>query len=74
MTASQLVNYLNAIEIGELEGIRSKLAEARKACEEIEQAELARMLTEADSALQKADVKTFRKLLETVVAQLGHLK
>ena len=69
-----MVNYLNAIEIGEMEGIRSKLAEARKACEGIEQAELARTLTEADNALQKADVKTFRKRLETVVAQLGHVK
>jgi len=74
MNAAQLIAFLNAIEIGELESIRSKLEAARGACVELEQQELAQKLTEAVSALTQADMTTYRKRLKTVVAQLGHLK
>ena len=35
---------------------------------------LAVMLEEADAALGSADMKVFRKRLETVIARLGHLR
>ena len=73
MNASQLVNFLNAIGIGDMDGIRAKLDEARGSCEAIGEADLAKKLTEAGEALGKADAKTFRKRIETVVAELGHI-
>jgi hypothetical protein len=74
MDSAKLIAYINAIRIGDLDGIRAKLDEARKACVELEQADLADKLTEASSALSQLDMKTYRKRLETVIARLGHLK
>ena len=74
MNSVRLIAYLNAIRIGDLDGIRAKLDEARKACMDLEQAELAEKLTEASSALSQLDMRTYRKRLETVIARLGHLK
>jgi hypothetical protein len=74
MNATQLVAYLNAIRVGEMDGIQLKLEEARKACHDIGQEGLADKLVEAEHALQQADVQTFRKRMETVIARLGHAK
>ena len=74
MNAAQLIAYLNAIEVGEMTGIRTKLAHARDVCLELQQAELADKLAEAGDALHHADLKTYRKRVETVIARLGHLK
>ena len=70
----QLIAFLNAIHVGTLEGIRTKLGQARQACLELGQPELADRLAEAEAALGAADMKTYRKRIETVVARLGHLK
>ena len=74
ITPAQLVAYINAIRVGEMDGIRSKLEEARRGCLELEQAELAATLSEAEAALDQADMKIYRKRMETVIARLGHLK
>ena len=74
MDSARLIAYLNAIRIGDLDGIRAKLDTARKACIDLEQADLADKLGEASSALSQMDMKTYRKRLETVIARLGHLK
>jgi len=74
MSGARLIAYLNAIRIGDLDSIRTKLDEARRACMDLEQADLADKLTEASSALGRLDMKTYRKRLETVIARLGHLK
>lgn len=74
MTAAQLVAYINAIQVGDLDAIRGKLDEARRACAELSQAELVDTLVEAEAALDEADLKTYRKRMQTVVARLGHLK
>lgn len=74
MTSARLIAYLNAIRIGDLDGIRDKLDRARQACIDLEQGELADKLTEASAALDRLDMKTYRKRLETVIARLGHLK
>ncbi|HKQ61438.1 MAG TPA: hypothetical protein VJS92_09095 [Candidatus Polarisedimenticolaceae bacterium] len=74
MDPGQLIANLNAIGIGDLDGVLIKLREAKSGCGELEQAELVQLLDEAESALREADLKTFRKRLETVVARLGHLK
>jgi cobalamin biosynthesis protein CobD/CbiB len=74
MNTSKLIAHLNSINVGEMDGIRSKLVEARQACIALNQQELAAKLEEAEEALEKADLKTYRKRLETVVARLGHLR
>ena len=74
MNAAQLVVHLNALNVGEMDSVMIKLAKAREACVEIEQAELADKLDEAVEALQRADLKTYRKRVETVISRLGHIK
>lgn len=74
MTPAQLIAMLNALNVGELESLSGKLDEARNACVELGHAELADTLGEARTALGRADVKTYRKRVETVVARLGHLR
>jgi hypothetical protein len=74
MDTSRLIAALNSINVGELEGVRSKLEEARRVCADMRQEDLAEKLTEAESALLQADLETYRKRLETVIARLGHLR
>jgi hypothetical protein len=74
MDTSQLIAALNSINVGELDGVRVKLNEARQACVALQQEELANKLTEAEGALLQADLGTYRKRLETVIARLGHLR
>lgn len=71
---AKIIAVLNALNVGEMEVIRAKLDEARRACRELDQEELADRLGEASSALQRADLKTYRKRVESVIARLGHLK
>jgi hypothetical protein len=74
MNASQLIAALNSIGVGELDGVRAALSEARQACSAMQQEELADKLTEAEGALLQGDMETYRKRLETVIARLGHLR
>jgi hypothetical protein len=74
LDASQLIAFLNAIDVGELDSIRAKLARARESCIAMEQEELATRLAEAETALFEADMKTYRKRIETVIARLGHIR
>lgn len=74
MNISQLIAALNSLDVGELDGVRAKLAEARRALAALERGELADKLTEAERALMQADLETYRKRLETVIARLGHIR
>ncbi len=74
MDANQIINFLNAIGIGELEAILSKVEAARSACAELGHEDLVQALEEASAALKEGDVKTFRKRIELAVSRLGHLK
>ena len=74
MDTSKLIAFLNAINVGELGSIRGKLAQAEEACRQMDQAHLGDLLNEAATALAGADLKTYRKRVETVVAKLGHLR
>ena len=74
METQQLIAFLNAIQVGPLDDIRGKLGEARGRCIDLGQVELADKLAEAQAALDAADLKTYRKRIETVVSRLGHLK
>ncbi|MCP3981496.1 MAG: hypothetical protein GY716_19530 [bacterium] len=74
MTPNQLITYLNAIGVGEMDAIAIKLQTAREACLELEQTELCEALGEALNALRQADMKTYRRRVSSVIARLGHLK
>lgn len=74
MSPSQLIAFLNAIHVGDLEVIRSQLDEGRQACVELSQPELASMLGEALTALDGLDTKTYRRRIECVVSRLGHIR
>jgi len=74
MNPSQLIAFLNSINIGALEGIQGKLDQASTACRNLDQQELAELLSEAGTSLGRADMKTYRKRIATVVARLGHLR
>jgi ABC-type phosphate transport system auxiliary subunit len=74
MTPAQIIGSLNALHRREIDVIRSTLSEARMACLELRQETLAEQLDEADQALRRADLRTYRKRVETVIAKLGHLK
>lgn len=71
---ARIIACLNSIGVGEMQLLRAKLVEAREACREIDQPELAEKLAEADRALDAADLRTYRKRVETVIARLGHLR
>jgi hypothetical protein len=71
---SKIIAVLNALNLGEMDAIRAKLEQARLACLELDQEELALRLDEASAALGKADVKTYRKRVESVISRLGHLR
>jgi hypothetical protein len=74
MDASQLIAHLNALHLGELDGIRQKLEQARLACVELDQSGLAQQLGDASSALERADIRHYRKCVETVISRLGHVR
>lgn len=71
---SRIIAALNSLHVGAMDVIRDKLDEARRDCLELDQAELAERLVEATRALERADLKTYRKRVETVIARLGHLR
>jgi hypothetical protein len=71
---SKIIASLNSLGVGEMDVIRAKLDEARRACLELDRADLAQRLGEASSALGRAELKTYRKRVESVVSQLGHLR
>jgi hypothetical protein len=74
MKPARLIAYLNAIGVGEVASIRTKLDQGAEACSKLAQDELAEMLREAGRALERSDMTTYRKRLKTVVARLGHLR
>jgi hypothetical protein len=74
MDYTKLIASLNALEVGELSGLRAKLAEAKQACVDLGQLELADKLAQAEEALRRADLSTYRKRVETVIARAGHLR
>lgn len=74
MNPSQLIAFLNSLNVGELDSLASKLGEARRACVDLGEEELADNLGEAQQALTHADLKLYRKRVHHVLARLGHLR
>ena len=73
MNANQLVTYLNAIGVGDLDGIQAKLDEAGQACVEIEQPDLAEKLVQAGEArtVDMGGSSTTKEFTAALVKALG---
>jgi hypothetical protein len=71
---SRIIASLNSLGVGEMAVIRAKLDEARHACLGLDRADLAERLDEAASALGRAEMKIYRKRVQSVISQLGHLR
>jgi phosphoenolpyruvate-protein kinase (PTS system EI component) len=71
---SRIIALLNSLGVGEMAVIRAKLDQARQACLELDRADLAERLDEALTALGRAEMKIYRKRVESVVSRLGHLR
>lgn len=74
MSPSQLIAFLNALNVGDVGALGAKLDEASTACAQLGHEDLSVHLSQARAALSTGDVKTYRKRIETVVARLGHLR
>ena len=74
MNASQLIASLNALGFGDVDVLKSRIADAAAACRGLGQDELATMLSEARDGLAVGDLRLYRKRVETVVSKLGHLR
>ena len=74
MDPSQIIANLHSLNLGEMAAIRTKIDQARAACSRLDRSDLVEKLDEAGEALERADLKTYRRRLETVIARLGHLK
>ena len=73
-SVDSLIAALNSIDVGELGSIRDQLGEVRAELARLELEELVGRLDECLAALGRGDVKNFRRLKETVVSRLGHLR
>ena len=69
-----LIATLNAIQTGELESIQVQLESARVEMEQHDLGGLVIKLDECLAALKRGDLKNFRRLKETIVSRLGHLR
>ena len=69
-----MIATLNTIEVGELEGIQSELLEVRRELMQRELGELVDHLDVCLAALRRGALKNFRRIKETIVSRLGHLR
>jgi hypothetical protein len=73
-SVDSLIATLNTIDVGELGAIRDQLWGVRAELERRELGELVTKLDECLAALGRGDLKSFRRIKETIVSRLGHLR
>ena len=70
----EIIETLNGISVGELEGIKTRLNLVKKELMDLSLADLSIDVQDAIRFLSKGEVVQFRKLLAKVVSKLGHYK
>ena len=70
----EVIVSLNALGIGDLGSIQSKIETARRQMLESGQEELAGKLDAAAAALERGQFSEYRRLISLVVSRLGHLR
>ncbi len=73
-SVDSLIATLNTIEVGEMDKLRARLLEVRVELDRRQLAELVEKLDESLAALSRGDLKNFRRLKESIVSRLGHLR
>lgn len=69
-----VIATLNNLAIGALDKIEAELAAVRKELARRELGELVEKLDSCQEALTRGDLAEFRRLRETLVSRLGHLR
>ena len=73
-SVDSMIATLNTIEVGDLQVIRDQLLEVRAELERCEHVELVAKLDECLAFLGQGNLKDFRRIKETLVSRLGHLR
>lgn len=69
-----VIATLNNLEMGRIDTIDAQLGAARAALRDRELSDLAEKLDDCRLALARGDLQEFRRLRETIVSRLGHLR
>ena len=69
-----VIATLNTIEVGEMGKIRDRLLEVRVELDRRRVEELVEKLDECLAALGRGDLENFRRLKESIVSRMGHLR
>ena len=69
-----VIATLNNLGVGPLDKIEAELASVRKELERRELAELVEKLDACRRALSRGELEEFRRLRETIVSRLGHVR
>lgn len=70
----RVIATLNNLGVGRLDKIDAQLRSAREALEKRELSDLVDKLDGCRLALGRGDLQEFRRLRETIVSRLGHLR
>ena len=73
-TIDSVIATLNQLGLGSIEKIADRLIFVREELDRRELPELVEKIDECQTALTKGDLESFRRLRETVVSRLGHLR
>ena len=69
-----IIATLNNLEVGSLDTIAEQLVSVRQELERCELDELVEKIDACHRALSRGELEEFRRLRETVVSRLGHLR
>ena len=70
----EIIETLNGINVGELDAIKKRLDSVRTDLKKLNFVDQAVAVQDASRMLSRGDLAGFRKLLATIVSQLGHNK
>jgi hypothetical protein len=73
-TIDSVIATLNQLGLGSIDKIANQLASVRSELERRELPDLVRKIDDCQLALSRGDLEGFRRLRETVVSRLGHLR
>lgn len=73
-TLDTVIASLNNLNVGRLDAIADQLRSVREALEARGESELVSKLDACRDALFRGDLEEFRRLRETLVSRLGHLR
>lgn len=73
-TIDSVIATLNQLGLGSIEKIAGQLASVRETLDRRDLPELVQKIDECQTALTRGDLDSFRRLRETVVSRLGHLR